>query len=172
MRNFPQSAARGSDYIRVMNSKLPSAVVALALGAGLAQASPEDDRASVAALDTEFQAAVKHHDAATIDRIQHPDMVLVFGDGRILTKADHLAAARDRKIHYEIQDEEPGTQVVRVLGDTAVVTALLRLKGTKEGVPFDRRVWFSDTYLRTSAGWKYFFGQASLPLPAEAAASP
>lgn len=172
MRNFLQSAARGSGYIRVMNNVLPSAVVALALGTGLAQASPEDDRATVAALDTEFQAAVKHHDAATIDRIQHPDMVLVLGDGRILTKADHLAAARERKIHYEIQDEEPGTQVVRVIGDTAIVTALLRLKGTKEGVTFDRRVWFSDTYLRTSAGWKYFFGQASLPLPPEVAASP
>ena len=155
-----------------MNSKLIPAVFAIALGAGLAHASPEDDRAAVAALDTEFQAAVKQHDAATIDRIQHPDMVLVLGDGRIFTKADHLAAARERKIHYEIQDEEPGTQAVRVLGDTAVVTALLRLKGTKEGVPFDRRVWFSDTYLRTPEGWKYFFGQASLPLPDEAAARP
>jgi ketosteroid isomerase-like protein len=155
-----------------MKSNLLPAVVALALGAGLAHASPENDRAAVAALDTKFQAAVKHHDAETIDRIQHPDMVLVLGDGRIFTKADHLAAARDGMIHYEIQDEEPGTQVVRVFGDTAVVTALLRLKGTREGVPFDRRVWFSDTYLRTSEGWKYFFGQASLPLPDEAEARP
>jgi hypothetical protein len=61
---------------------------------------------------------------------------------------------------------------VRVLGDTAVVTALLRLKGSNEGVPFDRRLWFSDTYVRTPAGWKYFFGQASLRLPDEAAAKP
>ena len=58
---------------------------------------------------------------------------------------------------------------MRVSGDTAVVTALLRLKGTNEGVPFDRRVWFSDTYVRTPEGWKYFFGQASLRLPDEAA---
>ena len=54
---------------------------------------------------------------------------------------------------------------MRVHGDTAVVTALLRLKGTSDGKPFDRRVWFSDTYVRTAAGWKYVFGQASLPLP-------
>ena len=119
-----------------------------------------------------IQAAVKHHDAATIDRIQHPDMVLVLGDGRVVTKADHLQAAREKKIRYEIQDEEPGTQTVRVLGDTAVVTALLRLKGTGEGQPFDRRVWFSDTYVRTPEGWKYFFGQASLKLPDAAAPKP
>jgi ketosteroid isomerase-like protein len=129
----------------------------------------EDDRRTVAALDTEFQAAVKRHDAATIDRIQHPDMVLVFGDGRVHTKADHLAAARERSIAWEIQDEEPGTQTVRVLGDTAVVTALLRVKGTQGEVSFDRRVWFSDTYVRTPDGWKYFFGQASLMLPEDEA---
>lgn len=147
-------------------------LAALAMSAGLAQASTEEDRRAVAALDTEFQAAVKHHDAATIDRIQHPAMVLILGDGRIVTKADHLQAARENKIRYEIQDEEAGTQTVRVLGDTAIVTALLRLKGTNEGVPFDRRVWFSDTYVRTPDGWKYFFGQASLALPDEAAPGP
>jgi ketosteroid isomerase-like protein len=155
-----------------MNSTLVPAVAALVLGAGLAQASPEDDRRAVAALDTEFQTAVKHRDAATIDRIQHPDMVLVLGDGRVYTKADHVNAAREKKIVYEIQDEEPGTQTVRVLGDTAVVTALLRIKGTSEGVDFDRRLWFSDTYVRTPGGWKYFFGQASLKLPDETAAKP
>jgi ketosteroid isomerase-like protein len=170
--------ARVNDFIvtdtvdaRMRNTFLP-AVAALAMSAGLAQASPEDDRRAVAALDTEFQSAVKRHDAATIDRIQHPDMVLVLGDGRLFTKADHIAAAREKNTVYEIQDEEPGTQVVRVHGDTAVVTALLRLKGTKEGAPFDRLVWFSDTYVRTPDGWKYFFGQASLRLPDESAAKP
>jgi ketosteroid isomerase-like protein len=152
-----------------MRKNLAPAALAFVMSAGLAQGSPEDDRKAVAALDTEFQAAVKHHDAATIDRIQHPDMVLVLGDGRIFTKADHVQAAVDKKIQYEIQDEDPGTQSVRVLGDTAVVTARLWLKGTNEGTPFDRRVWFSDTYVRTPAGWKYFFGQASLKLPDEAA---
>src|SRR5262245_19174341 len=116
-----------------MHSLLLPVLAALVMSVRPAEATPEDDRRTVAALDTEFQAAVKHRDAATIDRIQHPDMILVLGDGRTLTKADHIAAARDGRILYEIQDEEPGTQVVRVHGDTAVVTALLRLKGTNEG---------------------------------------
>jgi ketosteroid isomerase-like protein len=155
-----------------MPGKFLPAIAALAMSVGLAHASPEDDRREVAALDTEFQAAVKRNDAATIDRIQHPDMVLVLGDGRVFTKADHVNAAREKKVVYEIQDEEPGTQVVRVFGDTAIVTALLRIKGTSDGVAFDRRLWFSDTYVRTPEGWKYFFGQASLKLPDEAAAKP
>lgn len=148
----------------------PLLSAALIIGTiGTAGAGPEEDRRTVAALDTEFQAAVKHHDAATIDRIQHDEMVLVLGDGRVFTKQDHIQAALDKSVQYEVQDEDPGTQTVRVHGDTAVVTARLWIKGTNNGVAFDRRLWFSDTYVRTPAGWKYFFGQASLKLPDEAA---
>jgi ketosteroid isomerase-like protein len=142
--------------------------LAIAVGFGAASAvnaSPEEDRQAVAALDTEFQAAVKHHDVATIDRILHDGMILVLGDGRVVTREDHLQSAREKSIQYEVQDEDPGTQVVRVWGDTAVVTARLWIKGTKDGAAFDRRLWFSDTYVRTPQGWKYAFGQASLRLP-------
>jgi len=131
-----------------------------------AKGAPADDARIVAALDTEFQLAVKHNDAATIDRIQADDMILVTGRGGVATKADHIKNAQDRVRIYEQQDEEPGTQTVRVWGDTAVVTALLWIKGSaKDGKAFDYRLWFSDTYVRTPAGWKYVFGQASLPLP-------
>ena len=130
-----------------------------------AAATPQSDRDEVARLDTEFQSAVKYNDVSTMARILHNDMVLVLGDGRINTRAEQLQEARDRLIEYEIQDEEAGTQMVRVYGNTAVVTACLRIKGTSRGVAFERRVWFSDTYVRTAAGWRYFFGQASLRLP-------
>jgi hypothetical protein len=58
--------------------------------------------------------------------------------------------------------------VVRLYGrETAVVTALLWLKGTRRGdnAAFDYKLWFSDTYVLTKDGWKYAFGQASLRLP-------
>jgi ketosteroid isomerase-like protein len=123
----------------------------------------EQDQQTVARLDTEFQAAVKRNDVQTMDRILDERMVLVLGDGRVLTREDQLDEARKRNIVYEQQDEEAGTQTVRVWGDTAVVTAKLWLKGTKDGVAFDRKLWFSDTYIRTPKGWKYAFGQASKP---------
>ena len=49
--------------------------------------------------------------------------------------------------------------------DTAIVTARLWLKGVRAGKAFDRRLWFSDTYVRTPEGWRYAFGQASMDLP-------
>src|SRR5205807_2611963 len=142
-----------------------AAVAVAALATAPLTATPESDRAEVANLDSEFQAAVKRNDAATMARILHEDMVLILGDGRVNTREEQLREARDKVVTYEIQDEDPGTQAVRVHGATAVVTARLRIKGTRQGVRFDRRLWFSDVYVRTAAGWRYFFGQASLRLP-------
>ena len=124
---------------------------------------PNDDEKIVAALDTEYQAAVLSHDAVTMDRILADDFVLVTGKGRIYTKDDLLNEARATDVIYEHQEDT--NQTVRLWSDTAVVTALLWAKGTDKGEPFEYKLWFSDMYVRTSAGWRYVFGQASLPLP-------
>ena len=128
-------------------------------------ASPEDDAKTVAALDTKYQAAVKANDVTTMDQILADDFVLVTGRGSVFSKADLLDSARKKEATYERQDEEPGTQKVRVWSDTAVVTALLWIKSVQGGKSADYKLWFSDTYVRTPTGWRYVFGQASLPLP-------
>ena len=121
-----------------------------------------DDARIVADLDTQYQAAVERNDAVTMDRILADDFVLVTGLGKTYSKADLLEEARSGRIVYEHQEDS--SQTVRVWGDTAVVTALLRAKGTDDGKPFDYKVWFSDTYVRTPAGWRYVLGQASTRL--------
>jgi len=144
-------------------------IAALAAGAILAAGaparSPEGDAAEVAALDTAYQAAVERNDAATMDRILADDFVLVLGTGAVHTKPELLEEARRQSITWDVQREIDGSQKVRVWGDTAVVTAKLRVKGTRDGKAFDRTLWFSDTYVRTPSGWRYVFGQASLALP-------
>jgi ketosteroid isomerase-like protein len=128
-------------------------------------ASPEEDAKTVAALDTKYQAAVKANDAATMEQLLADDFVLVTGSGRVYHKADLIDSARKKEVTYERQDEEPGSQKARVWDDTAVVTALLWIKSVQGGKPADHKLWFSDTYVRTPTGWRYVFGQASLPLP-------
>jgi uncharacterized protein (TIGR02246 family) len=140
-------------------------VVAPLITAIKLNASPEDDAKAVAALDTKYQAAVKANDATTMDQILADDFVLVTGRGSVFSKADLIDSARKKEATYERQDEELGTQKVRVWGDTAVVTALLWIKSLQGGKPVDYKLWFSDTNVRTPTGWRYVFGQASLPLP-------
>jgi ketosteroid isomerase-like protein len=140
--------------------------VGLALGAippiaiRAAKASADDKRI-VAGLDTQYQAAVKENDAATMDRLLADDFALVTGSGKAYTRADLLDEARSGQIHYEHQEDIH--QTVRIWGDTAVITAKLWEKGTNQGKSFDKTVWFSDTYVRTPTGWRYVFGQSSCP---------
>ena len=127
--------------------------------------SLEQDKSVVAALDTEYQLAVENNDVETMDRILADDFVLVLGNGKVITKDELLTSAKNKEVLYEYQEDTE--QTVRIWGDTAVVTALLRSKGTENGRPFEHKLWFSDTYVRTPSGWRYAFGQASLRLPKE-----
>ena len=153
-----------------MHSKLLLGIAAFAaaLAAPVMPATDHADVAVLAAIDTEYQRAVERNDWQGMDRVLHPDFTLVLGDGKVYSRADLISSARDQHITYEKQVEIPGTQTVRLYGkDTAIVTALLWLKGTrkKDQSSFEYKLWFSDTYVRTPGGWKYAFGQASLRLP-------
>jgi ketosteroid isomerase-like protein len=123
------------------------------------------DAAVVAALDDQYQAAVKANDYTTMEKILADDYVLVLGTGRTYTKADLIGQAKRATEQWEHQEEVDGSQTVHLWGNTAVVTAKLWVKGLFEGKPIDVKVWFSDTYARTRSGWRYVHGQASLPLP-------
>lgn len=165
MQQISSSHLMGANMFRkpYLTGMLIAAAIVFSMPAA---ASPTDDQKAVAALDTEYQAAVKRNDADAMARILDDNFVLVTGKGKVFTKTDLLQSARNKDSIYEHQEEDAGTQTVRVWGDTAVVTALLWLKGTSGGQAFDRRLWFSDTYVRTAKGWHYVFGQASLSLPA------
>ena len=146
---------------------VPGLIVA-ALVSTTAFASSDNPASIVGALDTAYQSAVEHNDWQAMDRILHPDFVLVLGDGTVFTRAQLIDSSRNRKVLFEKQVEIPGTQVVRLFGkDTATVTALLQLKGKRADAEttFDFKLWFTDTYVRTSDGWRYAFGQAGTPMP-------
>jgi ketosteroid isomerase-like protein len=139
--------------------------VVMFLLTGIALGSEQGAASTVAALDTQYQAAVKANDYLTMDKILADDFVLVRGTGEVLHKSDLIDAARGRKAQCEHQEEIDHSQKVRVWGDTAVVTAKLWIKCVRDGRASDRKLWFSDTYVRTASGWRYVLGQASIPLP-------
>jgi ketosteroid isomerase-like protein len=151
--------------LAVLAAGLVSMVAMHAANAERFKKSLAEDQNAVAALDRQYQLAVKNNDAAKMAPILADDFVLVTGRGKTYSKADMLEDARRGDV-YEHNDEQ--FQTVRVWGNTAVVTAQLWEKGTSKGTSFDRKFWFSDTYVRTPRGWKYVFGQSSLPLPASA----
>jgi ketosteroid isomerase-like protein len=132
-------------------------------GLAVSAADRQDDRKTLTKLDADYQKAVEQNDTKTMARILADEFVLVEGDGTIATKADLLNDATSGSTKYEHQVDSERT--IRIWGDTAVVTAKLWAKGLEDGKQVDYYMWFSDTYIRTPAGWSYVFGQASLALP-------
>ena len=55
----------------------------------------EQDRKAVAALDTEYQAAVERNDAVTIERIHDENMILVLSNGTVVTGKQLEQRARE-----------------------------------------------------------------------------
>ena len=158
---------------RVPAASLPShteektvskSLLALALAAlpvlSVAACPAEPD--AIKQLDNEYQAAVAKNDAVAMDRLLADDFTLVTGKGKVYGKADLLAEARSGQNHYEQQDDNQ--QQVHIYGDTAIVTALLWVKLRQDGKPVEYKLWFSDVYVCTPAGWRYAFGQAAQPL--------
>jgi len=123
----------------------------------------DDDARAVAALDSEYQSAVKTNDAATIDRILADDFTLVRSAGRNVSKSELVKQARDKQAKYERHEVEDGTQKVRVWHDTAVVTETVWIKGIEDGKPVDEKMSLTATYARTPNGWRYVAAQASSP---------
>ncbi|MES2300275.1 MAG: nuclear transport factor 2 family protein [Pseudomonadota bacterium] len=145
-------------------------LAAVSLFAVSAATSTADDARTVAGLDIAYQAAVLKGDAQAMARIFHDDFTLINGKGLTSNRKDWLDAARSGEVRYQHQEAIDNSRTVRVSGDTAVVTAKLWIKGErKDGGAIERVLWYSDTYVRTVDGWKYFVGQASLALPDAAA---
>ena len=119
----------------------------------------EQDGAIVAALDKQYQAAVKANDYATMDTIMADNFIFLNGGGKVGNRDDFIGLAKKSTFKFEHQEEIDNSQKVYVWGDTAVVTAQLWIKGTYEGHASDDKVWFSDVYVRTKSGWKYVCGQ-------------
>ena len=158
----PQSCERiPKSWAQLLLGCMALAVLALPSAATTGSSATADQKI-LSALDKEYQKAVEQNDARTMARILADDYVLVDGNGKSYTKTDLVDDAKSGKTRYEHQEDSDRT--VRVWGDTAVVTAKLWAKGIEDGEPVDYVEWFSDTYVRTPSGWRYVFGQASLPL--------
>jgi len=152
---------------RQSNLRAFAGVAVVAAGTCMAdEGTLEADRSAVALLDIRYQFAVERNDAAAIALIHHDNMILVLSNGTVVTGKQIEQLAREKARTFEHQVVVDDSRAVRVWGDTAIVTAKLWLKGTRaNGDAFDHKLWYSDTYVRRPAGWRYFFGQAGAPLP-------
>ena len=100
------------------------------------------------------EALAKAHlklDLEALERLLHPDYVIIQPGGVIEGKEETMASLRAGGRFWEIAQN--ADMVVRLYGNTAVVTGRWRGKGINNGEPFDYSARFLSVWTRESGVW-------------------
>jgi hypothetical protein len=111
-------------------------------------------------LESHTRQAALHSDAAFSDRILAEDYIAIGPTGNVITKNDALAARRGAEMHYD--SINLSEVVVRVYGDTAVVTARAEVRGNNLGADFSGPYRFTRVWVRRNGQWQTVSYQATV----------
>ena len=141
-----------------------------ALGAGAQRAavhprSPVDPAAQTTIreiVDMERQAreASLHRDPDFSQRTLADDYVAITPLGQVTTKQDTVSARKSGQLRYDSIDVSD--MVVRLYGDTAVVTARAEVKGHQLGEDFSGPYRYTRVWVRRAGHWQAVSYQATV----------
>ena len=127
---------------------------------------PSTDSAEQAAIreivDMERQSreASIHRDADFSQRTLAEDYVAITPLGQVTTKQDTLSARKSGQLRYDTINVSD--MVVRVYGDTAVVTARADVKGHQLGEDFSGPYRYTRVWVRRTGHWQAVSYQATV----------
>ena len=131
------------------------AVVLLAAAPAIAG----DEGARLRALERELNSAIAERNAPRVADLLADDWILVSGAGKVKTKSDILAEIALPELEY--QEIDTRDVMVRVWGDTAVITGTLHQRYRLRGKQTDVTLRYTDTWARTGESWRQVSGHAS-----------
>lgn len=117
------------------------------------------DAQAVAQRDRALNTLISHHDAVAARDFYDDQFVLTTSSGKMKNKDALLAEIMAAGLSFEAN--ETSEVVVRVHGDTALLTAILHQKGVFNGKSFDSRLRVTDTWVREGNTWQLLGGHAS-----------
>ena len=132
---------------------------ALMAGNAVAQTPRNADEEAIARRDRELNELIIKHDAAAASRYYDEAFVLTTSSGKLKSKGDLVAEISTPGLVITANDN--AEVVVRVRGDTAVLTGVLHQRGSYGGKDFDYQVHVTDTWVRSDGEWKILAGHAS-----------
>jgi ketosteroid isomerase-like protein len=123
---------------------------------------PADQAVVREILDMERQAreASIHRDANFSQRTLADDYVAITPLGQVTTKQDTISARKSGQLRYDTIDVSD--MVVRVYGDTAVVTARADVKGHQLGEDFSGPYRYTRIWVRRTGHWQAVSYQATV----------
>jgi ketosteroid isomerase-like protein len=108
-------------------------------------------QSKIIALEKAWNQAYKIGDVKALDALLDPSVVLVNDDGSVQTKAEFLSSLRAS--NSQEQQVAPESISVRVFGNTAIASGVMRVKGVEGGKSYSRREQFVDTWVNKGGKW-------------------
>ncbi|GEM_PF-2250425 len=143
-----------------------AAVTLLITGTGF---SAPDDAAAVVDRDRQLNERILAHDVSAAAAFYTDDFLLTTSSGRTKTKSDMLTDVGSPEVALDIN--QTSAVSVRVHGDTAVLTGVLRQRGTHRGQPVDVTLRVTDTWVREGGQWHLLAGHAGRASEADTTAA-
>ena len=132
-----------------MKSLLLCAILAVA-GASLAVAAVEDE---IKAADMQWAAAAKSGDPARLEKLLSNDLIYTHATGIIDDKAAYIEKLKSKRQKYD-GIEHSNVRVKVFGGDTAVLTARMRMHGTNQSGPFDDQLLMIHVWVKVNGAWQ------------------
>jgi ketosteroid isomerase-like protein len=111
-------------------------------------------------LERQCKEAAMNRDAEFTRRTLTDDYVAITPLGQVTTKQDAIASRKSGQLRYEAMNVTD--MVVRVFGDTAVVTARADVKGRQMGEDFSGPYRYTRVWVRRNGRWQTVSYQATV----------
>lgn len=106
----------------------------------------------------DYVSAWKSKDLSRLDKVIAKDYMTLNGQKKVSTKASEIEEAKTSPAYGTMRVDEIHSLVV---GDTAVISALLTVAGTSEGEPYKVQVRDLATFLRRNGNWQLIADQSA-----------
>lgn len=123
-------------------------------------ASDQETIRQIVDLERQTKEATLHRDAEFSMRTLADDYVAITPLGQVTSKQDAISARRSGQLRYESMNISE--MVVRLYGDTAVVTARADVKGHQLGEDFSGPYRYTRVWVRRNGHWQTVSYQATV----------
>jgi ketosteroid isomerase-like protein len=123
-------------------------------------AGDEETIREIVDLERQTKEATLHRDADFPMRTLADDYVAITPLGQVTSKQDAISARRSGQLRYESMNITE--MVVRLFGDTAVVTARAEVKGHQLGEDFSGPYRYTRVWVRRNGHWQTVSYQATV----------
>ena len=120
----------------------------------------QDSVRQIQELERQAKDASVHRDAAFAERMLADDYIAITPLGQVITKGHTIAARRSGQLRYDSIDISD--MVIRVYGNTAVVTARAEVRGKDLGEEFSGPYRYTRVWIRRSGHWQTVSYQATI----------